>query len=168
VATSYYDSAAFGDLFQWGRLDDGHQDRDSSWTTVLSSNDIPGHDKFIYGSSDNIFDWRKPQNNKLWQGVFGTNNPCPSGWRLPTITEWNDERASWSQQNRMGAFASPLKLTAAGYRIDPYYDPVAGVGNYWSSTTTDTAARSLYFSDSGAVARSYVRRSGLSVRCIKD
>jgi uncharacterized protein (TIGR02145 family) len=34
------------------------------------------------------YDWRVPQNDNLWQGVDGTNNPCPEGWRIPTQTEW--------------------------------------------------------------------------------
>ena len=78
VATAYNDSQAYGDLFQWGRLDDGHQDRTSATTTATSSTDDPGHSNFIYGMGD-PYDWRDPQNDNLWQGNGAINDPCPPG-----------------------------------------------------------------------------------------
>jgi len=42
VATSSTDAASYGDLFQWGRLDDGHQNRTSSTFQWDSENDVPG------------------------------------------------------------------------------------------------------------------------------
>ncbi len=47
VPTAGNDPLGYGDLFQWGRLDDGHQDRQSGTTSTLSNSDIPGHDDFI-------------------------------------------------------------------------------------------------------------------------
>ena len=95
VATSLTDSKAYGDLYQWGRLTDGHEKRNSSTTRSLSSFDVPGHDRFILNSSS-PGDWRAPQNDNLWQGVKGINNPCPDGFRLPTEIEWETEKNSWS------------------------------------------------------------------------
>jgi hypothetical protein len=65
VATAYNDSLAYGDLFQWGRLDDGHQDRNSQTTSTNSGADDPGHDDFIL-ETDTPYDWRDPQNDNLW------------------------------------------------------------------------------------------------------
>lgn len=70
VATSPTDSLAYGDLYQWGRLRDGHEKRNSGTTTVLSTTDVPGHGDFILAQN-----WRSPSNNKLWQGVGGVNLP---------------------------------------------------------------------------------------------
>ncbi|MDF1517225.1 MAG: hypothetical protein P1P79_04715, partial [Lutibacter sp.] len=81
VATSPTDSLAYGDLYQWGRLMDGHEKRTSGTTTTLSSSDTPGHSNFILASSMPN-DWRSPQNVNLWQGLVSTNNPCPTGYRL--------------------------------------------------------------------------------------
>ncbi|MCI5141738.1 MAG: hypothetical protein D3909_08430, partial [Candidatus Electrothrix sp. ATG1] len=67
VATSQTDSQAYGDLYQWGRLIDGHQKRTSSTTAGLSTSDAPGHGYFVTSSSD----WRITQNNQLWQGAEG-------------------------------------------------------------------------------------------------
>jgi hypothetical protein len=66
VATAYNDSDAYGDLYQWGRLTDGHEKRTSSTTAVLSATDVPGHGDFILSPSS-PYDWRNPQNDNLWQ-----------------------------------------------------------------------------------------------------
>ena len=169
VATAYNDSLAYGDLFQWGRGDDGHQTRTSGTTNTLSRTDNPGHSNFIL-TRDLPYDWRSPQNDNLWQGVNGINNPCPSGWRIPTSAEWDTERASWSQQNYYGAFASPLKLTGGGIRTSSNgsISGLGGGGYYWSSTITGTDTSALRFYESGAYMYSFSRANGLSVRCIKD
>jgi len=168
VATVYNDPLAYGDLFQWGRLDDGHQDRSSATTTTLSDTDIPIDGNFIINPVT-PYDWRSTANNALWQGTSGINNPCPSGWRLPTLTEWNNEIAAGSWTDRNSAYASPLKLTIGGYR--PYSTGVlkyvGSYGYYWSSTIS-TNSRSYYFYNyTGTTSRIY-RASGYSVRCIKD
>ncbi len=171
VATSRTDAAAYGDLYQWGRGTDGHQLRTSANTSTLSSADVPEHASFITTSSS-PYDWRSGQNVNLWQGTAGTNNPCPTGYRLPTLAELEAERASWgsSNNNAAGAFASPLKLPVAGYRSYSAgsLDSVGSSGNYWSSTVDGSYSRFLYFNSSFAFMNSDVRAGGLSVRCLKD
>jgi uncharacterized protein (TIGR02145 family) len=169
VATSSTHAAAYGDLYQWGRGTDGHQIRTSGTTPTLSSSNTPGHGNFITASSI-PYDWRNPQNGNLWQGVSGVNNPCPSGYRLPTEAEWNAERLSWSSNNAAGAFASPLKLPVSGYRYgsDGSLGNVGSYGVYWSSTVSGTYASYLNFSSSDAYMSSYYRAYGFSVRCLKD
>jgi len=169
VATSSADAASYGHLFQWGRLDDGHQVRTSLTTTTLSNSDVPGHNMFIKVlNSPN--DWRSPQNNNLWQGEGGTNNPCPDGYRLPTQAEWDTERASWSTNNAAGAFASPLKLPMAGnrnYSNGWVYLEGSG-GYYWSSTVYGISAWGLNFGSDNAAMSNDHRAGGFSVRCLKD
>jgi uncharacterized protein (TIGR02145 family) len=169
VATSSTDANSYGDLYQWGRRADGHQCRTSPTTATLSSIDQPAHDDFITINSGNL-DWRSPQNANLWQGVNGVNNPCPSGYRIPTETEINAERQSWSQNTSGGAFASPLKLPNTGYRLHSngslYYVGTDGI--YWSSTVSGTNSRSLGFFSGNASMVDYTRAYGLSVRCIKE
>lgn len=169
VAQSSTDSSAYGDLFQWGRLADGHQDRTSLVTTILSSSDNPGHSKFI-SVPDAPRDWRSPRNDNLWQGVDGINNPCPSGWRVPTKDEWETERLSWSSNNPAGAYASPLKLTLAGYRSfnGGQLLRVGDYAEYWSSTIDGTNSFELRFFDDTAYVVYAYRAHGHTVRCIKD
>jgi len=169
VATSSTDTDSYGDLYQWGRAADGHESRTSGTTSTLATSDTPGHDDFITNSiSPN--DWRSPQNDNLWQGVSGTNNPCPSGYRLPTEAEWNAERGTWSSNNSAGAIASPLKLPVAGRRDDGDGSllNVGSRGFYWSSTVSGPVARSLYFGSGFAYMESNYRANGGSVRCLKD
>jgi uncharacterized protein (TIGR02145 family) len=181
AATSSTDYNAYGALFQWGRLSDGHEcitwtssttsdgAEQNHETSTLSTTDNPGHSNFILALSS-PYDWRSPQNNNLWQGVSGINNPCPSGYRLPTEAELNAERTSWGSNNAAGAFASPLKLPVAGYRnySNGSLGGVGSLGYYWSSTVGGTYSRSLYFNSSNAGMDSNSRARGFSVRCIKD
>jgi len=169
VATSKTNANAYGDLYQWGRAADGHQLRTSGTTSTLATSDTPGHGDFIT-TGRSPHDWRSPQNDNLWQGVSGTNNPCPSGYRLPTEAEWEAERSSWSSNNAAGAFASPLKLPMAGYR---YYGNgslkgVGSIGYYWSSTVDGLYSRFLDFYSNAADMYSTDRARGISVRCLKD
>ena len=78
AARSSTDSRAYGDLYQWGRLADGHEKRTSLTRSTRSSSDQPGHGDFITTSSG-PYDWRRPQNNNLWRGVDGRKKPCRVG-----------------------------------------------------------------------------------------
>ena len=170
AATSSTDANAYGDLYQWGRGSDGHQCRNSPTTTTLSSTDQPGHGNFIVVAPNLPYDWCSPQNNSLWQGVNGINNPCPTGYRLPTNMELNAELGSWNISNAAGAFSSPLKLTLAGRRFihDGSVGNVGSGSEYWSSTVSATNSTILAVYDSFAVFTDTSRGQGYSVRCIKD
>lgn len=169
VATSPTDAAAYGDLYQWGRGSDGHQCRTSSTTGILSSVDQPTNGNFIL-TSNAPYDWRSPQNNNLWQGVNGINNPCPCNFRLPTSAELTTERLSWISNNASGAFSSPLKITRNGYRANngALINTGAG-GDYYSSTINGTNVLYLAFDGGTAYANGVSYRSfGRAVRCIKN
>lgn len=94
-----------GDMYQWGRRDDGHEKRTSpgSWVTggignidldsygqVASTDDMYG--KFIFSTAQ---DWRNPSINTLWgdgtDGYFqdkANGDPCPAGWKIPSQKQW--------------------------------------------------------------------------------
>ena len=190
VATSSTDALAFGDLYQWGRGADGHQCRNSLEQTARSALDVPGHSKFITVTRSTNFpenDWRDPQNNNLWQGVSGINNPCPEGFRLPTEAEVRAERLTWNPQSDIGAFNSVLKLPVAGYRdINGDILATAQGSNYgfiWTSTDSGNSpttgdsynqykSDALAYNDTGdkpasAFENAYDRARGYSIRCIK-
>jgi uncharacterized protein (TIGR02145 family) len=165
VATSSTDAASYGDLYQWGRGTDGHQIRTSATTNTLFSTGDPANGNFITSSGD----WRSPQNDNLWQGVAGVNNPCPTGYRIPTEAEWDAERLSWSDNTSVGAFASPLKLTLGGIRAfaDGALQTTGIRGFYWSSTVSGIYSLSLDFYSSASTGAA-ARGIGMSVRCIKE
>ena len=169
LGASSTDADSYGDLYQWGRAKDGHQCRTSSTTSTNSADDVPSHGDFILEASS-PYDWRSSQNDNLWQGVNGVNNPCPEGYRLPTYTELDNERTSWSSNNAAGAFASVLKLPMAGnrnYSSGSLYNVGTG-GRYWSSTFSGASASYLRFNSSVASMNNDYRAGGFSVRCLKD
>ncbi len=165
--SNFYSS--IGDLYQWGRRSDGHQCRTSLTTTTLSSVDQPVHGNFILGPGSGNNDWRNPQNPSLWQGGNGINNPCPIGFRIPTIIEFQDESATWSNF----AWRNTICVLMAGQRFSTN-GAQNGVGSlmmYWSSTiSTQNSNTSQYLTGSViSPSISYQTRSnGYSVRCIKN
>jgi hypothetical protein len=173
VATSIGDLNGHGDAFQWGRKADGHEKSNSPDSYTTSSTDTPGS-SWILGN-----DWRSPQNENLWQGVNGTNCPCPQGYRVPTLSEWNAEIATWATQNLSGGFGSSLKLPATRYRSSSSAGNAFNFSNsgiYWTSTTFSfpsgiTGSKAIDINNVGAGGVSTinaVRCAGYAVRCIKD
>jgi uncharacterized protein (TIGR02145 family) len=178
VATSSYDDAAYGDLYQWGRAQEGHEDRNSAIISGTQAN------TWIADEGTNVWDgkfmiyngnWLTFYQGDLWTGSSAENNPCPSGFRIPTNAEWNQERRTWSSNDANGAFASPLKLTCGGYRDDndgELYN-VDYEGRYWSSTPVQGSgtvqyARTLIFGYYYSGMNQRKQDYGYSVRCIKN
>lgn len=166
AATSSTDTASYGDLFQWGRLDDGHQVPTSGTTTTLSSTDIPGNALFIKTGFTSPYDWRSPKNDNLWQN--GLNVPAPTGWHVPTQTEWATLVAAEGITGYATAYSSNLKLTAVVMR-NFSTGSTGTYGNYWSSTVNGADAYGLYLLFSSVVTNYSIHRAGgNSVRLIKD
>lgn len=168
VAISFNDVDSYGHLFQWDREDDGHQCRTSGEVNGLSVMDQPSNNYFIL--SPNLpYDWREAPKSNAWYESNEMSNPCPEGYRLPTEAELSEERLSWNDSSRDGAFASPLKLPAAGARFagDGSINDAGLVGYYWTSTVKNSYSSSLIFGRFNTTMFPDYRANGLSVRCIK-
>jgi len=167
VATSSTDLFSFGDLYQWGRNADGHQLR----TSGTNSDQV-----YDYYTNNSLFitynpNWLITGESFMWSGVGAQNNPCPSGFRIPTAAEWKQERLTWSSDDPNGAFTSVLKLPLAGYRdITGIISEVGFSGRYWSNTNVgdDFYSYSLKFYNIYAEDETNFRVLGMSVRCIQD
>ncbi len=188
-ATAQNDALNYGDLYQWGRGNDGHQSLKGTLTTDQKyTGTLPAAyndplmatigSKFIATTGQ---DWLSTNYDGLWQGVNGINNPCPSGFRVPSRLEWNAELPS-TITTRTNAYTSFLKLTIGGRRtnVTGAMDSTAS-GYYWTSTVvgvlgTDYSRFSnsyvlgLYGSGNPNVRTNiFANRSmALAVRCIKD
>jgi len=166
VATSSTDADAYGDLYQWGRDADGHESRTSGFTYTSSTTNTPGHADFIRG----VTDWRSPQNHDLWQGVNGVNNPCPTGYRIPTYTEISGLGITTAAS----ALSSTLKLPLGGERDynDADINYLGTQGSYTTSTLQNTQMGMwswIMRINSDYTSISYAAHAtGLSVRCIKN
>lgn len=173
VPDSANDATGFGDLFQWGRGADGHQIPTSSVIHTISNAVVPGHGLFISNNNPPI-DWLSPQNNMLWQGVDGINNPCPFRWRIPTQSELNAEVLSWQVADAAGAFSSPLHLPKTNFRsAGGVVNTTGQMGFIWSSSTNGTNARAIFYGlnmpyGMNAGIGDYARAGGMPVRCIRS
>ena len=169
VATAYNDAAAYGWYYQWGRGFDGHQITSSSTTNTLSSTNDPGHANFILLLATPPFDWRVPQNDALWQGVNGINNPCPNTFRLPTDAEWINLISAENITNSTTAYNSSLKITVPGYRQggNNLFSAVGNSGIYWSSSVSGVNVLTSGFTASSTSSSNPNNRiQGYSVRCV--
>lgn len=176
LASSSTDVAAYGDLYQWGRRSDGHQCRNSPSTSVLNNSDVPPNGFFISVSSEPK-DWRSPQNPSLWQDLNGVNNPCPSGYRLPTLTEFEAEVQTWLSNVPANErpMQSILKLPNSGFRKVDNSGIIPDVARYYTSSSVSAGGIStsycFYISGSSVITffASHLRNGdAMSVRCIKN
>jgi uncharacterized protein (TIGR02145 family) len=203
IPTTINDADGLGSLYQWGRESDGHEivrPSASQTTTILSNTssannggqfilgqniNTPADQQSAWSSNLTFADWLKTRNEELWQGKDGRNNPCPSGYRLPKIEEFQNEVSYFSSSNSTGAFTSILKLTTNGKRNNNTGSIAATptTGYYWTSNTyykiASQSQQPAYYMGRLVVITSAnitfptgeadgLRAQGMGVRCIKD
>jgi uncharacterized protein (TIGR02145 family) len=183
VAFSHYDEASYGDYFQWGRWDDGHQAANSSAITggpsLLNPSNIPsGNPNFIVGQTAGTWWWGTGGLiTDTWSGSSATStngkDPCVAlgaGWRLPSAADWQNLKNHEDLEGAMTAFSSNLKLPAGGFRDMGGFVFRGGESYYWSSTASNIYATGLFISDNtyAATLQASVRGAGYNCRCVKD
>ena len=194
----------YGKLYQWGRrYGQGYSD-DYSADALLPNvqNERVSADVGQSASNANVFyvcgsspyDWVTPQNNYLWNTstddapVRTANDPCPSGWRIPSYKEMKSlirNKSEWTSdsEGRKGYWfcgssaysesAPRIFLAAAGYigcGEGAGYSR-GEYGYYWSSRPRKyefELSSNLYFSEYTVTQGSGSRANGNSVRCVKD
>ncbi|GEN75753.1 T9SS type A sorting domain-containing protein [Chryseobacterium hagamense] len=183
VAVSFDDANSYGDLFQWGRWDDGHQVRNSAAAAAPSANSpdgLAGTNAFIIGTGSASW-WATNAGSDQWNADSSSAvtsaagaDPCKAagqGWRLPTSAEWVTLVGAEGISNPATAYSSSLKLPAGGYRSNTTgaFTFVGQRGYFWSSGTANTGGRYLYIGSAIVTpASGGPRGQGESVRCIKD
>ncbi len=171
VATIRNDTASYGHYFQWGRGSDGHQFSTSSITPT----------KIVLGTTSALFvwkngsntDWLTVNNNNLWQGVNGINNPCPAGFKVPTKDDIASEMATWPGGAAWdAAYNNPLKIPSAGVRNadNPSMTNVGTVPDLWTSTIGNNSNEVWNFEGSGPSPGYFysgpARINGIPIRCV--
>jgi uncharacterized protein (TIGR02145 family) len=168
VATSSTDEDSYGWYYNWGKPTDGHQFRNSPVSDTRFSSDTPTPGIFTC-CGNNIIEWQTTRNTNLWSGVNGTNNPCPSGWRLPTKSEWETLLStSPAITNSSTAYSSYLKLPAqmGRDRGDGTIKSNNTNNIYWSG---DASNSSWAWHHSGGIATGAFHLTyGAAVRCVQN
>ncbi len=136
-------------------------------------------------NSDTISDWNTTNSpNGAWFDNFKTiNDPCPTGFRVPTVAQWDSVRientstnvGTWtfSPTNYSSGikFGNNLFLPAAGFRDDDngVLKIRGAFGGYWSSTEKGTMEAWFFsFGNNGSLPYYGYRTAGLSIRCIAE
>jgi uncharacterized protein (TIGR02145 family) len=84
------DGGYTGDLYQYGRMADGHEKQNSPETTIQATNSTdPYEPAEVSGKFINHAPWSSVSDfTTLWTTGLATREPCPAGWHLPTEAEW--------------------------------------------------------------------------------
>ena len=168
VATSSTDEDSYGWYYNWGKPTDGHQFKNSPVSSTKFSSDTPTPG--IFSAFDNITDWQTTRNTSLWSGVAGTNNPCPSGWRLPTKSEWETLfTTSPTITNSSTAYSSNLKFPEQMGRDRGYGTIMSNNTNniYWSGDASNPTWAWFHYSG-GRVGGAFHPTYGAAVRCVQN
>ncbi|MBP7464485.1 MAG: hypothetical protein KA793_09130, partial [Bacteroidales bacterium] len=173
VAITEADANAYGDLFQWGREDDGHQLRTSGTTETLApAQTQPGHNLYIYNPGD-YYDWNEDENwITRWTDGTGTPtaaDPCPDGWHVPAVEDWQNAITTGGWTSIIDAFASPLKLVLGGDRSGFKGVFNEGMsGTYWTGAGSAGGLGTAYYMSAGSISQTSMEFPyGFAIRCIK-
>ncbi len=126
-----------------------------------------------------------------WYSITDSRNVCPEGWHVPSDTEWQTlftylggienagnalketGAAHWATGNDYANNSSGFTALPGGGQsaLQGYSYPAQSLGMFWSTTMIDEQnAYGYYLFDSYQAVnqQSYLKQTGLSVRCIKD
>ena len=107
---------------------------------------------------------------------------CPTGWHLPSDTEWNilvnhfgsgalKSTSGWKDGGN-GTNSSGFTGLPAGYRnYNGTFAYVGMYGSFWSSTELDGSyawGRYLDYDNSALYRHSYYKGTAFSCRCVRD
>lgn len=152
---------------------------DSVWYNVTKGVNVDTciYDWYTNDSASQFAEW--PMNDP--DSTKGIGNPCPQGWRIPTIEqlrglcskEWDSTRKGRVFYGNGEYTGNSIFLPATGFRLntDPhgYMRGEGGLGKYWSSTRYGTNVCVLEFSDSDVSKyNNIVRSDGVYIRCVKQ
>ena len=201
----------WGKLYQWGRkygqgyygslfdpdmnyIEDYY---DAGWRVIesapvsLEAAQSEGNESIFYKSTKEYnYNWFESSDYNLWNSGTEENpvkteyDPCPKGWRVPTLTELSELTDNFTlttdgigrtgymfeDVNPVTSEASQLFFPYSGY--SPSNGSTSnyrgGRGYYWSSNLKDVYADYLIFYSETTRLTAYNRAHGLSVRCVQD
>ena len=213
VNCGYDDGHPYGLLYQWGRKYgqgygsetpgvvniDGYNNEDHHKGPLSSAEEGSSEDlknNFYY----HVDDWLATRDNTLWntnttdnKEVYPIKNyscdPCPVGWRVPTMSELEGlsvKKSDWTQNNNQSGYWFSGNVEYSNDAVAVFF-PAAGARSYWdgglgsergelglykSSTALNTdgwvASACLVFESYYFETGDRRKAEGASVRCVKD
>ena len=161
-----------------GRMVSGTADQTDNDTIEKYCYDNNPANCAAYGA---LYQWNEAMQYGTTPGPVGI---CPPGWHVPTLTEFTTLKTGMSGDGNalkaigqgtgggVGTNASGFSALLAGHRYDDgdFYS-LGDFASFWSSTAYDTTYVHLLILDFGypyVYQNAAGRRSGFSVRCLKD
>jgi uncharacterized protein (TIGR02145 family) len=186
VATGVNDVASYGDLYQWGRAMDGGQLRTAPNTATQLPTFTTQSTFYIttqpWTSDANWYTKTgSTWNQQPWNNTDGgVNNPCPTGFRVPTTSEWNAELNGMTSAGIVPGCCSASGSTVANGALNSFLKiPQAGVYEggtsvittktvFWTTDRLDnmSANEIRFMPTQGVYQNANHYRFRYSVRCI--
>jgi len=176
------DANCYGDLYQWGRTQDGHELRGSSTQDLDPQNSdynpVYKSTKFEIATGGS-YDWLTAAGDEAKKGDQSirsdywkdhtTGEVCPEDWYVPSVAEANATIAAEHITNAATALASPLGIGKSGDKSNAGSVELEGTaGGYWTTDYgSDNTVRSVTVNDTDVKISSPYASSGFAVRCIK-
>lgn len=192
-----------GKIYQWGRSVGSYWGSNTQAKTAEGKDtrtDNPADGTFyLIGTFTDPWDWRENQLSSwpMKSGDTGyiagkVDNPCPIGWRVPTIdeigalcyTDYNPSEKTWNTRRSGNVLTngwqftqeggSSLSFVHSGSRagVNGNWSQENIAGTYFTSTTSGKYVYALVVATSNAnrawIDRESVRANGFSVRCVLD
>lgn len=160
------DNDCYGDYFQWGRKANAHEKKTSQTSSAKLVSDVDNNGVFIARPSHGSeVLWRQSIDKTLWN-TDGANNPCPTGYRVPSSEELWDEFENFS---RTTLFENFLKMPVNGKRNASGSMDSSSSMYLWSNTSSSAYGhmKALANITSTMSLEDASQNSGLGLRCIK-
>ena len=179
AATATDKGYPYGKLYQWGRKYGQGYSKEYDATAPYDDNKvIQGPVELSVGQNssnqENLYvcdvytsrNWMSglsaSEVSKLWNSgteaspIKTSNDPCPAGWRVPTVTEWRD-----LQENNVSSFIG--QGTQKGCWYGDLFLPAAGYCSAYDGTAVKRDEQGLYWSSSFLIDADKASRFQLSV-----